>query len=146
MKKIRSLLSRLPVIAMLVSGILAFSFTVPHRPLPYKTLKKYDRKIAGAKHISTAKHASREVYEEQFTYFSTFIDCYVMMYPYWFPDDTYYIDTDPSFITNGTHIYYDAEMNYPAPDGIYYFYHNETADFWRCDVEDGEIWRMEFCF
>ena len=134
MKKIKTLLSRLPVIAVLLAVILALSFTK-------KTTKKYDRKTANAKHIST------ESYAEDFTYTSTYVDCYVMGHPSWFPDDTYYVDTDPSYITNGTHIYFDAELAYPAPAGYYFFYHNEEAEFYRCEVDaDGQIVEIDHCF
>jgi len=136
MKKIKTLTSRLPVIALLLAVVLALSFTKSH-----KSAKKYDRKTTHAKHIST------ESYSEEFTYFSTFADCYYMNYPYYFPDDTYYVDTDPSFLENGAHIYYDAEMTSPAPAGWYYFYHNEYAEFYRCEVDaSGEIVEIDFCF
>ena len=127
---------RLKLSRLIFALVLALSFTNPH-----KTTKKYDRKTTKAEHIST------ESYGEEFTYFSSNIDCYIMQYPYWFPDDTYYVDTDPSYITNGTHIYYDAEMNYPAPAGYYFFYHNEYAEFYKCEVDsEGEVVEMDFCF
>jgi hypothetical protein len=136
MKKITSLASRLPVIVLLLLGISVLSFTESN-----KTTRKQDRRIANAAPGST------ESYSEEFTYISYEADCSLMAYPGYFPDDTYYVDTDPIYITTGTHIYYDAELIYSAPAGTYFFYHNETAEFVRCIVDSyGEVISIEQCY
>ena len=135
MKRTNTRFRRFPVVALLLFAMAFVSFTKPNA-----AVKKYDRKTTSARHLST------EGYAEDFTYVNDVADCSLMAYPGYFPDDTYYVDTDPSFITVGTRIFYDAEMTYTAPEGTYFFYHNEYAEFYKCWVDSfGYVTAVDHC-
>jgi hypothetical protein len=135
MKRTNTRFLRFPVVVLLLFAMAFVSFTKPNA-----AVKKYDRKTTNAQRILT------DSYAEDFTYVNDVADCSLMWYPGNFPDDTYYVDTDPSFITVGSRIYYDAEMAYPAPEGTYFFYHNEYAEFYKCWVDPfGYVTAVDHC-
>lgn len=125
-----------------------FSKVSSNRPTPLLTALLFLGVFVVIVSFKPAKPTTtRKSYMEYFTYFSDWNSpCNLVNVPGNFPDDPYYLAVDPDNISNGDYLYTDASLTTIADPGVYFYYHNQTAEFNRIEIGwAGQVISTEEC-